>query len=75
MINNRVPTFLGEGPTYPETITLTRHLTRTPRDQTKTSFLDQTAHALGRLVLPPDDLLQAWIHTCSKQERPRHHCL
>ncbi|MEU7068515.1 hypothetical protein [Streptomyces sp. NPDC046161] len=48
--------------TYPETVALARHLGRTPRDQTRTCFLDQTAHALGldRLVLPPDDLLQTW---------------
>ncbi|MFF4331332.1 hypothetical protein ACFYZT_33130 [Streptomyces sp. NPDC001591] len=63
--------------TYPETVALARHLGRTPRGQTGTGtgFLDQTAHALGldRLVLPPDDLLRAWIDT--KQERPRHHCL
>ncbi|MBT1189377.1 hypothetical protein HET69_36705 [Streptomyces sp. CJ_13] len=61
--------------TYPETVALARHLTRTPRGQTDRNFLDQTAHALGldRLVLPPGDLLWAWIHT--KQERPRHHCL
>ncbi|MFJ7206693.1 TniQ family protein [Streptomyces sp. NPDC098789] len=61
--------------TYPETIALARHLTLTPRGQTSHGFLDQAAHTLGldRLVLPPDDLLQTWIHT--KQERPRHHCL
>ncbi|MFD8789747.1 TniQ family protein [Streptomyces vinaceus] len=61
--------------TYPETVALARHLTRTPRGQTGTGFLDQTAHALGldRLVLPTDDLLRAWIHT--KRERPRHRCL
>jgi hypothetical protein len=62
---------------YPETVALARHLTRTPRGQTGTGpgFLDQTAHALGldRLVLPPDDLLRAWIRT--KQGQPRHHCL
>ncbi|MGW1641972.1 hypothetical protein [Streptomyces lavendulae] len=32
---------------------------------TDCSFLD-----LDRLVLPPDDLLTAWIHTT--QQRPRH---
>ncbi|MFD9459240.1 TniQ family protein [Streptomyces sp. NPDC059985] len=61
--------------TYPETIALARHLTQTPHGQTDRNFLDQTAHALGldRLVLPPGDLLWAWIHT--KQEHPRPHCL
>ncbi|MDH6543484.1 hypothetical protein [Streptomyces sp. SPB4] len=39
---------------------------------TDRSFLDQTAiiFDLDRLVLPPDDLLTAWIHTT--QQRPRH---
>ncbi|MEU6896320.1 hypothetical protein ABZ934_32200 [Streptomyces sp. NPDC046557] len=61
--------------TYPETVTLARHLARTPHPQTDHGFLDQTANilGLGQLVLPPDDLLWAWIHTT--QQRPARHCL
>ncbi|MEU2393446.1 hypothetical protein [Streptomyces sp. NPDC007369] len=61
--------------TYPETVTLARHLSRTPHPQADAGFLDHTATDLGleHLVLPPDDLLWTWIHT--KRQRPRHDCL
>ncbi|WP_219665113.1 hypothetical protein [Streptomyces bambusae] len=61
--------------TYPETVALARHLARTPHPEADHGFLDQTANILGldRLVLPPHDLLRAWIHTT--QQRPRRRCL
>ncbi|WP_217251530.1 hypothetical protein [Streptomyces sp. AC602_WCS936] len=60
--------------TYPETVTLARHLSRTPRPQADPGFLGHTASTLGldRLVLPPDDLLWTWIHT--QQQPARHEC-